>query len=162
MKPGWVCIFCSCCSCKPRVVITPPLRSDRDGLRCWLNYHGRGLRADRLDSDAACASIVGVLAQRVLQSLTQYGLVFRPKRAVALRKLGLCPTIQNKEGLAVEIVRRPIGSDVTAMPPDRADLHPAHCLPDILPIGDFSLRDHRLAVGRHHCTRNWRTLPKNF
>src|SRR5215471_8700849 len=48
------------------------------------------------------------------------------------------------------------------MPPDRADLHPAHGLPDILPIGDFSLRDHRLAVCRHHFTRNGWTLPKNF
>jgi hypothetical protein len=97
-----------------------------------------------------------------LQSLTQHGLVFGPECPVALRKLSFCPTIQNKEGLAVEIVRRPIGGDVTAMTPDRADLHAAHCLPDILPIGDFSRRDHRLAVGRHHFTRNWRTLPKNL
>src|SRR5262249_41937919 len=52
--------------------------------------------------------------------------------------------------------------DVTAMPPDGADLHPAHRLPDVLPVRDFALRNHCLAIGGHHCTRDWRHLPKNF
>src|SRR4029453_15310385 len=41
MKPGWVCIFCSCCAFKPRVVITSPSTSGSAESGCWLSYHGR-------------------------------------------------------------------------------------------------------------------------
>src|SRR5215475_11323331 len=38
MKPGWVCIFCSCCACKPRVVIMPPEGVGTDGSDGCLRY----------------------------------------------------------------------------------------------------------------------------
>src|SRR5438093_12766162 len=38
MKPGWVCIFCSCCACKPRVVIMPPSVFGTDGSDGCLRY----------------------------------------------------------------------------------------------------------------------------
>jgi len=89
-------------------------------------------------------------------------LSFGGQRCEVRRPFLHCPVVENVTRFAVKIVGGPIWRDVGAMPPDRADLHPAHRLPDILSIGDFSLSDHRLAVGRHHFTRNGRTLPKNF
>src|SRR5262249_44241773 len=74
----------------------------------------------------------------------------------------LCRTVKNKESLAVQVVRCPIWRDITSVAPDRADLHPTHRLPDVLPIGDLCACDHRAAVSRHHFNGNWRLLTINL
>src|SRR6185369_4507158 len=70
--------------------------------------------------------------------------------------------MQNKKGFAMQIVRRPVRRNVRAVPPNRAALHSAHCLPDVLAVGDFFCWDEKLAVGRYDFSRNRWRLTKNL
>src|SRR6187401_1363811 len=81
---------------------------------------------------------------------------------VTASELFVCPFIQNEHCFTVQIVRRPVGSNITAVPPDRSALHTAHRLPDVLAVLNFLFSNQELSVRRNDSLRNRWGLTENF
>ncbi len=51
------------------------------------------------------------------------------------------PLVEDEDALSMQPVCRPVRGDIAAVAPNRADLHAAHCLPDVLPFADVATRN---------------------
>jgi len=106
-----------------------------------------GQRGDAIvrQRDRAGGCVVGVLAHHRFQPATQGGLLLGGQAGVIHHAaVGACPQVQHAGGFAMQPIGAPVGGDVTAMAPDRAQLHPAHRLPHLAPALDVGTRVHQL------------------
>src|SRR5437867_10357006 len=69
MNPGWVCIFCSCCSFKPRVLIMPPSMFGTDGSDGCLRY--RNLLYAPFPTGGGRLCIIILIGEPVERALSQ-------------------------------------------------------------------------------------------
>ncbi len=130
-------------------------RAGRDGVllaavledvRVVGQVGGDGAGADRLDRQRPGLRIVGVGPHHELQTLAQGGLPLGGEIVVGAAFLPR-PVVEDEDGFAVEPVGGPVRGDVAAVPPDRAGLHAAHGLPDVLPGGDLAGSVEDLSLG---------------
>jgi hypothetical protein len=113
--------------------------------------HGRhGLGALGVDGEEIRCRVVGVGAYEGQQARAQRSLLISRQCVVIMRSLSAGGDIQPFGGFAMQPVRGPVRSDVTAMTPDRAELMSADGLPDLPALFDLAARVEGLAVRGHH------------
>ena len=118
---------------KVRLERIGPKRIDRDGVRC---------------------RIVGVGPHERGQATAQLCLLFSIKSFVIGSESLIGPTVENEDGFSMQPIGGPVGGDVAAVSPDRADFHAAQRLPDVLASLNFAGIDDDLAFGRDHLVDN--------
>ena len=106
--------------------------------------------------------IVSVGPHRVLQALSHCGLLFRTDRIVVFAEFFFGEFVQDKQRFAMQIIGCPVGCYIAAVTPDRANLHAAHRLPDVLTILNIISGHKNLAVAGDNLAWNRRGLMKYF
>ncbi len=132
----------------------PALAED---VRVVRHRRAEGAGAHVVDDERAVGP-ERVGAEGVLHALPQRGLRLGPVRRVGPAVGLAAPRVEREQRLAVQVVGRPVGRDVAAVPPDRADLHAAHRPPDVLAGADVVARDDDGARPRHDLRGNRRRL----
>ena len=89
-----------------------------------------------IDRDAVARGIVGVGPHLADQPRLEDGLLIRVEGGKVARSSPGRPGVEQNLRLAMQPVGAPIGSNVCAVAPDRANLLAADGLPDALAIGD--------------------------
>ena|SRR5262252_4274128 len=74
----------------------------------------------------------------------------------------MSPTVQNDDGLPVQVVGAPIGRNVSAMAPNRADFLSAGGLPHILAVFDRFSREQELPFRGNYLRRDRRRRADCF
>src|SRR5690606_3217922 len=72
------------------------------------------------------------------------------------------PDVHQREDFAMQPVGAPVGRDIAAMPPDGAELHAAHRLPDLATLLDVRSRVDDIAAVGHHLLRHRRRILVNL
>lgn len=104
-------------------------------------------------------TVVTVLA---LQAIAQHGLLVFVEFAEGLAVLLAGAKLEPGGQLTVQPVGSPVGSLVSAMAPDRAELHAADALPGSLPVKDVSAAEQVVAGNAAHLVRDRRRLAINL
>ena len=99
---------------------------------------------------------MGVRAKDLLQPPAKARLIFEVQLGIRLSIFRAGPLVEHEHGFAMQPVSGPVGSDIAAVAPDRANLHAAERLPDVLPIGDLLGIDDQLSVRRFDANRQRR------
>ena len=108
------------------------------------------VRSRRIDCNPSARCVIRIATHRFLQTGLQSGFALDSQRLVVRRAFTLRPSVQNEHRLAMQVIGRPVGSDVGSMSPNRSDLLSSNRLPHALSKMDgFSLH-HHAAVRRHH------------
>jgi hypothetical protein len=115
------------------VGVMPKVSLERLGSH-WV--HGKRL----------CGQLERVCPHQSLQTLLKLGLRLGLDLVVILLVARSGPLAEDEDALSMDPIRGPIGSHITAVSPNRTDLHAAHRLPDVLSLADVAVREDRLAV----------------
>lgn len=141
---------------------TPGNRVGRLPLRKQLRVIGcvglEGPPAHPVNHNRVRRGIVRVRPEHLLQPCPQCALLLLIQLPESPAVSGPGPFLQDKLQFAPQPVRRPVLRHVAAVAPHRADFHPAHALPDVLPCRDLSRPDHRRPVPCDHAVRDGRLL----
>src|SRR5690606_27369413 len=90
--------------------------------RVVAGQRGDGVGSQLRDGDGAGVRVVRVAAQLLLQTCLQGGASFLVELIEATAVFCLAKAVQDERRLAMHPVRRPVGRDVRAVSPYRADL----------------------------------------
>ena len=105
-------------------------------------------RPHRVHRDRPGGGVERVRPHQEFEPLLEPGLLLRLDPVEVILEARLRPLVEDEDALPVQPVGRPIGCDVAAVAPDRADLHAAHRLPHVLPASDIAAgNDHRAVHG---------------
>ena len=117
--------------------------------------------SNRINRDRAGRRIERIGSHEFRQPTTQLCLPLAVEFFVVGTEFVVRPAIENEDRFAMQPIGRPVGSDITSVPPDRTDFHPAHRLPDVLASLNLPRVDDDLAIGRHDLVRNRRSFLIN-
>ena len=118
---------------------------------------GQRERAVVRQGDRAAGGVVGIGAHDLFQATAQRGLLFfRQLRVGGHAAIGARPQVEQGHRLAMQPVRAPVGRDVAAVAPDRAQLHAADRLPDLAASFDIGAGVDHLAAFAQHLLRHRR------
>jgi hypothetical protein len=109
-----------------------------------------------IQRDGAGGGVVGIGPHHLLQAALQLRAFGRTQGGPAVGTAFARPCVQDRHRLAMQPVRAPVRGDVTAVAPDRAQLHAADGLPDLAAALDVGAGVDDAAVLGHHLFRHRR------
>src|SRR4029077_19952563 len=99
-----------------------------------MTQFGEGGGTSRVDGDGLVGRVIGVAAYGRLQALAEGSLLLSRKRFVAGRARFFRPVVKKEYAFAMQPISAPVGCDVGAMTPNRADFLASNGLPGVLAV----------------------------
>ncbi len=131
-------------------------------LRIMRTDLGDRLRPFPGDGDRPRRGVIAVGPKFGFQPVLEGSLLFGGQLGEGRNAFGPGPDFEKRRRFAMQPVGAPVGRDIAAMAPDRAELHAAQRLPDLPPRLDIGLAEKRVAIGDRDGFGNRRCLDIDF